>query len=157
MKRGSGPRCGEVTFLPPDSRTDPTSGAQARNHKQPPENHQSIVPPEEEPESAIGSAISNLRYDPSELLRHDLAWQQDVGGETTKLKAFQNKAMKQQELVVLAYMKPNSPFLHYLHLAEMFYAVAILTFMQRRSVSLGMEQSSKTPLLSSLPHHNDQK
>ena len=56
------------------------------------------------------------------MLRHDLIWQKEVGGEMAKLKSFRQEVMQQQRLVVFVYMKPNFPIVHCLHSAATFYA-----------------------------------
>ena len=71
--------------------------------------------------SGICTAIHRLMADtPSNTLAIDLLWQQQVEGDPLKIKAFRTEVLQQVDLVVFAYMRPASPFVHLLHSAAPF-------------------------------------
>ena len=96
--------------------------------------------------SAITSTIKQSQYNVADMLPHDLAWQKEVAGESAKLKAFRQEAMQQQGLVVFAYMKPNSPFVHYLHSAATFFAPGGVADLRAKEIGfLGDKMPFQTP------------
>lgn len=71
--------------------------------------------------SALIAAAQTLIEDsPATLLKAELQWQQNVGGDAAKIKSFRSEALQRSDLLVFGYMRPASPFVHLLHTAGTF-------------------------------------
>ena len=81
-----------------------------------------------------------------------LAWQREVGGDTTKQKAFQREALQQNDLTVFAFMRGHSPFIHLLHSASTFAALGGDVDYKGQDIGfIGDQSPSQSPLPVRLP------
>lgn len=105
------------TRKPPNQ--EPTSSHRPPTHQQnappafPTQGAARPIPP---PASALTHAAQLLMDDsPPTALVSDLEWQRQVTGDATATKAFRGEVLQRSDLLVFAYMRPSSPFIHLLH------------------------------------------
>ena len=78
-------------------------------------------PPVPSARLALEQAANRLIADsPSGALIAEVMWQREVKGEAAAIKQFRSEALQRTDLLVFAYMRPASPFIHLLHTAGTF-------------------------------------
>ena len=74
--------------------------------------------------SGFSAAITRWGTGTNEDIKRNLKWQADVGGETTKIKQFQEVAGSLQDFCTYLFIKPGSAFVTVLHSPIKFMAIS---------------------------------
>ena len=107
---------------PPIGTTEPTlpTATTTTPHSTPANNPQPFFYTHVSTSSGLNMAAARLATDHGLATGQTLHWQADIGGETTKIKAFRQDVLQQLDLVAFACMRPGSIYIQILHSAATF-------------------------------------